>query len=166
SDSFQSDIFPPALSIEPSLSAAEFFSGKQAPRNLVNLDSGKTFAAAGQPSSASTPAPTPTAPPAQLPVSVPTQPPPAAVPPPATVSKSLSAPPAQAASAPDPVQPKSEPARFSSGDGDETLDLRQENAQLKSELREARELIRNLELQVEVQRANARKAAQALMDAA
>ncbi|ESK81997.1 actin-binding protein [Moniliophthora roreri MCA 2997] len=165
SDSFQSDIFPPALSIEPSLSAAEFFNGKQAPRNLVNLDSGKTFAAAGQP--ASTPAPTPAAaPPAQSPVSASTQPSPAAVPPPATVSKSLSAPPAQAASVPEPVQPKSEPARFSSGDGDEILALRQENAQLKSELREARELIRNLELQVEAQRANARKAAQALMDAA
>lgn len=44
--------------------------------------------------------------------------------------------------------------------------LTQENDRLKTELREARELIRNLELQVEAQRANARKAAQALLDEA
>lgn len=44
--------------------------------------------------------------------------------------------------------------------------LIQENDRLKAELREARELIRNLELQVEAQRANARKAAQALLDEA
>ena len=52
------------------------------------------------------------------------------------------------------------------GMGSQLSSLRQENASLKSELREARELIRNLELQVESQRANARKAAQALLDAA
>lgn len=42
--------------------------------------------------------------------------------------------------------------------------LEQENARLEGELREAREKIRNLELQVEAIRANARKAAQALLD--
>ncbi|TFY62268.1 hypothetical protein EVG20_g6764 [Dentipellis fragilis] len=40
SDSFQSDIFPPAPSAEPSLTSGEFFSGKTAPAKLVNLDSG------------------------------------------------------------------------------------------------------------------------------
>ena len=37
--------------------------------------------------------------------------------------------------------------------------LKEENARLTAELREARERIRNLELQVETVRANARKAA-------
>ena len=43
-------------------------------------------------------------------------------------------------------------------------DLEAENARLESELREAREKIRNLELQVEAIRANARRAAQALLN--
>jgi coronin-1B/1C/6 len=42
--------------------------------------------------------------------------------------------------------------------------LREENARLTQELREAHEKIRNLELQVEGIRANARKAAQALLE--
>ena len=51
-----------------------------------------------------------------------------------------------------------------------TLDIMQqteleaENARMESDLREAREKIRNLELQVEALRANARKATQALMN--
>jgi coronin-1B/1C/6 len=45
----------------------------------------------------------------------------------------------------------------------EQPDLEAENARLESELCEAREKIRNLELQVEAIRANARKAAQALL---
>jgi coronin-1B/1C/6 len=39
----------------------------------------------------------------------------------------------------------------------------EENAQLKAELREAREKIRNLELQVESMKANMRKATEALL---
>ena len=42
--------------------------------------------------------------------------------------------------------------------------LKEENAQLNAELREAREKIRNLELQVESMKVNAKKAA-ALLDA-
>ena len=42
---------------------------------------------------------------------------------------------------------------------DQVAQLKQENAQLHSELRGAREKIRNLELQVESIKANARKAA-------
>lgn len=41
SDSFQSDIYPPAPSDEPALTAAEFFSGKNAQPKLVDLDSGE-----------------------------------------------------------------------------------------------------------------------------
>lgn len=40
SDSFQADIYPPALSSEPALTAGEFFSGKTAPPKLVSLESG------------------------------------------------------------------------------------------------------------------------------
>jgi coronin-1B/1C/6 len=40
--------------------------------------------------------------------------------------------------------------------------MKDENARLATDLREAREKIRNLELQVESMRANARKAAQLL----
>ena len=43
--------------------------------------------------------------------------------------------------------------------------LKEENATLTAELREAREKIRNLELQLETHKANARKAAAALLDA-
>lgn len=42
-DSFQADIFPPAPSLEPSLSAPEFFSSrKEIVRRVVNLDTGAT----------------------------------------------------------------------------------------------------------------------------
>jgi coronin-1B/1C/6 len=39
-DSFQSDIFPPAPSLEPSLTAPEFFAGKSCPPKLIELDTG------------------------------------------------------------------------------------------------------------------------------
>jgi coronin-1B/1C/6 len=42
--------------------------------------------------------------------------------------------------------------------------LKNENTRLTVELREAREKIRNLEIQVESMKANARKAAQTLLD--
>ncbi|KAF9267620.1 microtubule binding protein [Marasmius fiardii PR-910] len=160
-DSFQSDIFPPALSVEPSLNAAEFFNGKSAPRNLVSLDSGKTFASSAP--SPSAPPPVAPAPVKQPSISVsPSASTPATAPSP--VTKSFSAPPPQAQAAPEPVQPVPAIIRSSSGD-DIGTGLQQENAQLKAELREARELIRNLELQIEAQKANARKAAQALIEA-
>ncbi|KAK1218858.1 Coronin-like protein crn1 [Marasmius sp. AFHP31] len=165
SDSFQSDIYPPALSIEPSLDAAEFFNGKQAPRNLVSLDSGKTYASSAPPASApASSAPTPAR---QPPISVT---PPAATPAaaPSPITKSYSAPPAQPQAAPEPVKSESVASPTVSvqqSDDSQTQALRQENARLQADLREARELIRNLELQIESQKANARKAAQALMEA-
>jgi coronin-1B/1C/6 len=42
--------------------------------------------------------------------------------------------------------------------------LKDENTRLSTELRDAREKIRNLEIQVESMKANARKAAQTLLD--
>src|SRR6266446_5344512 len=64
SDSFQSDIFPPAPSIEPSLTAGEFFSGKAISLKLVSLETGAVSAAASAsspslPSLGSGPAPGP-----------------------------------------------------------------------------------------------------------
>jgi coronin-1B/1C/6 len=50
-DSFQSDIYPDAPSSEPSLSASEFFHGKNAPANYINLADGS--AASGHRPSAS-----------------------------------------------------------------------------------------------------------------
>ncbi|KAF5364458.1 hypothetical protein D9758_010699 [Tetrapyrgos nigripes] len=177
-DSFQSDIFPPAPSIEPSLSANEFFAGKTAPRKLVDLSSGSTFTGA-----ASTPTPTFTAP-APTPAAAPTptstssahthEPSAASIPAPAPIAKSQSLPPQSTPSSAS-VSSASGGGVGSGGSGmphanagasnEEVSSVRQENAQLKSDLREARELIRNLELQIETQKANARKAAQALFEA-
>ncbi|KAF8885078.1 hypothetical protein CPB84DRAFT_1850493 [Gymnopilus junonius] len=61
-DSFQSDIYPPAPSIEPSLSASEFFNGKVAPPKLVNLADGSTVAGP-QRSAATSPPPAQSPPP-------------------------------------------------------------------------------------------------------
>ncbi|KDN41079.1 putative CRN1 [Tilletiaria anomala UBC 951] len=65
-DSFQSDIFPPAPSDVPALSAAEFFAGKTSMPNLINLDDksgvlGKPAEPPKQNGAASAPAPVPAA---------------------------------------------------------------------------------------------------------
>ncbi|RDB27774.1 Coronin-like protein crn1 [Hypsizygus marmoreus] len=162
-DSFQSDIFPPAASPEPSLSAGEFFAGKTAPRYLVDLSSGASFASPHTPSP-----PTPaalTTPSASLPM-------------PVAISRSNSSnipSPVVAKqpepSLPSPVQLKASPApspvvqprvvaRSQTIDSDSSV--KEENVRLTAELRDAREKIRNLELQVESLRANSRKAVQLL----
>ncbi|KAJ8468314.1 hypothetical protein ONZ51_g9720 [Trametes cubensis] len=155
SDSFQSDIYPPAPSAEPALSAAEFFSGKTAPPKLVSLEDGSITTGSA-------------------PLSIPTTPAPAAS---SAPTKTTSAPPPAAAPAPvvsireEPPAPTSEPepriptrSQTVPGTDDGTVAaLKEENARLTAELRDAREKIRNLELQVETVRANARKAA-ALLD--
>ncbi|KAG6909516.1 hypothetical protein DXG01_017073 [Tephrocybe rancida] len=172
SDSFQSDIFPPAASAEPSLTASEFFSGKNAPRNLVDLSSGSTYASTAAPSSI--PIPTPT-------VSLPSPTPAAASAPAIARSNSYSSSPApspvvpkqdsppfvqQVSSSPSPspaASPVVEPKRsHTAGPDASSSALKEENARLTGELREAREKIRNLELQVESIRANSRKAAEML----
>ncbi|KAH9913090.1 microtubule binding protein [Epithele typhae] len=161
SDSFQSDIFPPAPSAEPSLTSAEFFSGKTAPPNLVSLEDGSISTGATPvslppSSSISTPAPAPT------PSRTMTAPPPAAAPPVASIP-SISEPVSASRSTP--------MTRQASTDDSAVSALKAENARLTEELYAAREetrdcraQIRQLELQVEAVRANARKAA-ALLDA-
>ncbi|KAL1938172.1 hypothetical protein VTO73DRAFT_11816 [Trametes versicolor] len=156
SDSFQSDIFPPAPSAEPALTAAEFFAGKTAAPKYVSLEDGSVSAGTA-PLALPTPAPVPT------PTRTATAPTPA--PAPAPVIHVHEEPPSPA-----PVTSRYEPearapARSQTNPSDDApvAALREENARLTGELRDAREKIRNLELQVEAVRANARKAA-ALLD--
>ena len=72
-ESFQADIYPPVLSSEPTLTAAEFFAGKAAPLNLVNLENGAIITSSGvvaAPAPVHVPAPTPAPPPAPEPIAV------------------------------------------------------------------------------------------------
>ncbi|OBZ74065.1 Coronin-like protein crn1 [Grifola frondosa] len=158
-DSFQSDIFPPAPSIEPALTAAEYFSGKTAAPKLVSLEDGSVFSG-----SAHSAAPTPQAAPAPTR----TTSAPAPAPAPAPVSAiSIDTAPAKSETTPfasSPVETRTLARSQSTSDNDQAVAaLKEENARLDAELREARAQIRNLELQVESVRANARKAA-ALLD--
>ncbi|SNX84006.1 probable CRN1 - a coronin, that promotes actin polymerization and crosslinking to microtubules [Melanopsichium pennsylvanicum] len=83
-EGFQSDIFPPAPSAEPALTANQFFDGKRAPRNLISLETGRgvgsnaspppaAAAASAASSTQSAPASTPAAAPAPAPAPAQTQ---------------------------------------------------------------------------------------------
>ncbi|KAI0071195.1 microtubule binding protein [Panus rudis PR-1116 ss-1] len=184
-DSFQSDIYPPAQSASPSLTAPEFFSGKEAPPKLVSLDNGSivtgnlSSSSTASSASVSTPisASTPTSISASTPIASST---------PTTISsstsisastptsrelpvptKTSSAPAAIPQASPQPQRapsPVSTPVASRQSSDDNTnqsqlTSLQAENARLNAELRESREKIRNLELQLESVKANARKAA-------
>lgn len=163
-ESFQSDIYPLAPSSEPALTAGEFFAGKAAAPKLFSLENG---AISSGPTPSAVPTKTYSAPapePIQLPKAEPTTP---AVTSPISISRSQSL--ASPAPAPTPIsrtqsiaEPIPAPTPTSSSSG-EVAALKKENDRLTSELRESREKIRNLELQVETIRANAKKAA-ALLD--
>lgn len=145
SDSFQADIFPPALSIEPSLTASEWFNGKNAAPNLVSLETGAiapssfTFT----PTPKNSLGPTPTSAPTPTPAPKVVEPAPRP-----------SAPAAVATPAPAPVETPRSVAPSGA--------LQEENTRLTSELRDARAQIRALELQVETMRANAQRAKELL----
>ncbi|KAG8930273.1 Coronin-like protein crn1 [Tulasnella sp. 419] len=143
-DTFQADIFPPAPSSVPALTAAEFFNGKTAPRNYVDLDTG---------ASSSGPAP----PPSPLPTKSATAP--AALPQstPAALTPTLSVPVATVS----PIPVISPPTPITSTPPSTTennSELKEENERLQSDLRDALAKIRNLELQVETLKANADRA--------
>ncbi|KAF8327771.1 microtubule binding protein [Cantharellus anzutake] len=173
SDTFQSDIFPPAASDEPALTAAQFFSGKTAQPKLVDLNSGEitssSAAVATTPSPFSAPTQGTPNPPtrtytALAPVSVP-----APEPSPLTQGRFVDAAPSPVVATsvyptsfslqpPAPV-PRDEPSPVRTSGDDTHL---AENAQLRTDLREAKAQIRNLELQVETLKANAARAAKTL----
>ncbi|KAL0954094.1 hypothetical protein HGRIS_005240 [Hohenbuehelia grisea] len=178
SDSFQSDLYPPAPSAEPSVSPAEFFSGKPVQRKVVSLDSGETTssAVAATPAALASPAPAPTpSAPAPAPVVSPSPILPQVSSPPASAapisrSVSISEGPTKTSSAPAPAPAPQPELKHNRDEGSgalqaENAHLKEENAQLSGELREARTKLRELELQVESMRANAKKAAQALLEA-
>jgi coronin-1B/1C/6 len=160
SDSFQSDIFPLAPSAEPSLGASEFFNGtSDIKAKMVNLENGsgttssKPSAYQSQPTkAASAPAPAP-APAASIPEPEP--------PKPVVRAESYSAPTPTSAVEP-PSAHRASPMAVDSGP--DSSALQEENARLNNELREARAQIRNLELQVESMKANAQRAAKALLE--
>ncbi|KAH8091706.1 microtubule binding protein [Cristinia sonorae] len=160
-DSFQSDIYPPAPSAEPALTAGEFFSGKNAPAKLVSLENG-AISSGPPPSAVPSPAPVPTrttsiSAPAPAPAQAPA-PAPVSIPRPEILSPATSF-------RPEPSTPATPMSRSQSTAGnDELAALKSDNEKLLAELRESREKIRNLELQVETAKANARKAA-ALLNA-
>ncbi|KAJ7581865.1 microtubule binding protein [Mycena floridula] len=149
-DSFQSDIFPPAPALEPSLTAAQFFAGNKYQRKIVNLENGAVRLDDGTEAPISMPPVTPVsaAPTRTYSASMPVE-----APAPSPIVPLTPTPPAV-------TQSRSMPPTTRSSADDE---LREENAKLNTELREARAMIRNLELQVETMKANAKRAAEALM---
>lgn len=178
SDSFQSDIFPPAPSAEPALTAAEFFAGKTAAPKYVSLEDGSVSAGTAPLSlpAPAAPVPTPTrtaTAPAPAPVIQVHEEPPSPAPVTARYEPEARAP-ARAQTNPSDVRllflrcgcrvgSVADVCVCVRGQDAPVAALREENARLTGELRDAREKIRNLELQVEAVRANARKAA-ALLD--
>jgi len=165
-DSFQSDIFPPAPSLEPSLTAAEFFAGKSAPAKLIELNTGAIKSSPVE-FNAVQPLWSPdftTATSIARETSVPgddriqyqalkttSLTPNIAISPvmPASSSKAVAS------------IHESSMAQTSPG-GNNDADLQAENEQMKAELRDAKAKIRSLELQLETMRANAQRAAKAL----
>lgn len=187
SDSFQSDIYPPATSVESSLTAAEFYSGKTAYRKLISLDSGVVFQSSAT-TTAPAPSPLPTSTAFAASPSSTVQPAATALAPPQfkTPTRSQTAPeqaseqiltPSLATrsqsndqmSGTRPISEGEEKEEFDAigsirGESSPSIaELQEENDKLTDDLRDAREKIRNLELQVEQMRANARKVAQTLL---
>lgn len=155
---FQSDIFPPAPSAEPALTAGEFFSGKTARPKLVDLDTGAVssapptagsspFAADDSPALSALQQVAPKSP--SVPSATRTPDVKAAATGAATLkSENYGHDARTTPRSPAPVLPDEE--------------LAQENARLLNELRDARAQIRNLELLVETMKTNASKAAKLL----
>ena len=160
-DSFQADIFPPAPSGEPALDAPAFFAGKPVELQLISLDNGAVVgsqSASAVPSSVPTPATAPATPAVSMSPAIQQPSRSASIPTPAAATS--------VASSPTTTAPPSafSPSAAAEDDG-EVTSLRDENTRLNNDLREARAMIRNLELQVESMKANAKRAAEALLNA-
>jgi len=175
-DSFQSDIFPPAPSSEPALTAAEFFSGKTAQPKLIDLDSGAISTSSAAVAAVPTPSVVPQHTQHQAPTKTASAPPAFSTPEPQQSSRRQASEAAAAVPAPSGPQAsllqtsslqstsweETSPVRSNSISGGNDGALQAENTQLNADLREAKARIRNLELQVETLRGNAARAAKAL----
>ena len=191
-EGFQSDIFPPAPSDVPSLTAKDFFEGKRAPRNLISLETGKGVSSNASVPPASAPTSTAAAPEASQTQSAPAPTPAAAPTPSATLPRSASpskASPSKVSPAPTPAAetqptraearstfepPKDPPAAsavsggaasngISSKNGD--LDeLRQQIESLRTQVEERDTKIRQLEQENEMLKTNQKKAREALLN--
>jgi len=166
-DSFQGDIFPLAPSAEPALSGSDFFAGKEVKPNLVSLDTGaitsSTVSASDTIRNADpTPTKTSSAPVPEA-AAIPASTPPARLA--AASTPSFSAPPERqsipmTASPTDSPMALAEPPRSDAA----VQQLQTQNERLNAELQDARAQIRHLELQVEGMKANAQRAARALLE--
>ncbi|BGP38477.1 Coronin-like protein crn1 [Rhodotorula kratochvilovae] len=176
SESFQADLFPPAPSAQPALSAADWFGGKTAAPNLLDMETRQQTAAASAPPKqykpVATPASTPAPAPAPAAAPAPT-PPRAASPPPARAPSPKTAEPAAPAPAASAVPDTSasslngvgtvanaggatlarangvEPESHGAGTGAANEELQEENRALKAALAEKDAVIRELELKLE-----------------
>ncbi|GAA6007162.1 hypothetical protein JCM11491_003027 [Sporobolomyces phaffii] len=161
SDSFQSDLFPPAPSDQPALSADEWFGGKTLPPVLIDMQTRQTavshdptYKTYSPPTSKPAPArsePTPAAAPAAEPESV-TPPPREPSPPPRREPTPSPPAPVVAAAEPTPAPPATANGTNqtpSDRDAEEVAALREENAELRARLADKDQLIRELELKLE-----------------
>ncbi|CBQ69234.1 probable CRN1-a coronin, that promotes actin polymerization and crosslinking to microtubules [Sporisorium reilianum SRZ2] len=178
-EGFQSDIFPPAPSAQPALSAAEFFGGKRAPRNMLSLETGKGVSSSGSvpTASAAAAAPTPASARPASPTKTAAAPAPAAASTPARSVSPVKPSPAPAA-APQPAvasEPKAAPApaavstatptsNGSSTPSSEVADLKAAIEKLRTAVEERDTKIRHLEQENETLKANQRKAREALLN--
>lgn len=188
-EGFQSDIFPPAPSAEPSLTAKEFFEAKRAARNMISLETGKgvssggsvascTAAVSATPARTASPtksaaAPTPVPASASAPAPAPA---PAAVPTPvrsASPTKPSPTPTAAAATPATQPAPTSEPKLTTPADSaasngvstsKDVADLRAQIEKLRTAVEERDTRIRHLEQENETLKANQKRAREALLN--
>ncbi|GAA6059325.1 hypothetical protein JCM10212_005905 [Sporobolomyces blumeae] len=160
SEAFQSDLFPPAPSDQPALSADEWFSGKTAPPILLDMQTRQTakshdpvYKTYTPPTSKPAPARQPSPPPAADKVEDKAASPPKRemTPPPPPVAASTPPPAAPAREPTPPVAIHSAPvSNGQNGSSDAELeDLRRENAELRDALKDKDSVIRELELKLE-----------------
>ncbi|GAA5996308.1 hypothetical protein JCM5350_006508 [Sporobolomyces pararoseus] len=159
SDSFQSDLFPPAPSDQPALSASEWFGGKTLPPILIDMQTRQTAVSHDPTYKTYTPSTSTPAPKRETPPREPSPPPPPAAA--KEVKREATPPPPPAAATPrqaTPPPPSTPAAPVSNGNSnnsnsshseEELSSLRQENSDLKARLAEKDSVIRELELKLE-----------------
>lgn len=167
-ENFQTDIFPPAPSAEPALTASEFFAGKRAPRNLVNLETGKGLSGGSVPDKSAA-APVKQAEPAPVRAASPVKPAPVRAASPVKPAPVRAASPVKPASpvkaAAQPVTPKLEPTATNGSSGAGDVDaLRRQIESLRTAVEERDTKIRQLELENETLKANQQRARDALFN--